>query len=127
MEVTTLIRVGDWVSGTSSLDEKFIGFVESTNNGGGLKVWVTQCDLESTVGTSIDAVLAKVKKLPDSSPETPDELRDLIELALMTHDQEWFQELSAKLSKPAFNTTPGKPFVGYNHTVTNPITNRLKN
>jgi hypothetical protein len=97
MEATAWIKEGDWVSGTSSLDEKFIGFVESMNQAGALKVWVTQCDREDAVGSTLEAKLAKVKKLPDSSPETPDELRDLIELSLITHDQEWFAELSEKL------------------------------
>lgn len=128
MNATMLIRAGDWVSGTSPMDEKFIGYVESMNKNGGLKVWVTQCDLESTIGTSIDAVIAKVKKLPDSSPETHEELRGLIELALMTHDEEWFQVLSSKLNTRGFNPTPSEHLAGIiNHSVITPTTNRLKN
>lgn len=104
MNPTLLIQEGDWVSGTSQADEKFIGFVESVSGGGaGLKVWVTQCDREEAVGTSIDASAAKVKKLPDHTPSTPEELRGLIELALMTQDKIWFDELSAKM---AVSTVP---------------------
>lgn len=96
-----LIKAGDWVSGTSQIDEKFIGFVDEVQEDGFVKVWVTQCDREETVGTIVDAKLAKVKSLPDSAPSTPEELRSLIELALMTHDKAWFTELRAKLKEPA--------------------------
>lgn len=92
------VRVGDWISGVSQTDEKFIGYVESIHEGGVLKVWVTQCDREQTVGTSVETVLSKVKKLPESVPSTGEELRSLIELSLSTRDQDWFEELSAKLA-----------------------------
>jgi len=100
MSTTALIHEGDWVSGTSQLDEKFIGYVESMNRSGGLKVRVTQCDREDAVGTSVEAALAKVRKLPDYTPSAPEELKDLIELSLATHDKEWFDELSARLAVP---------------------------
>lgn len=105
MSTTALIKEGDWVSGTSQADEKFIGYVESMNQGGGLKVWVTQCDREEAVGTIIDAGLAKVKKLPDNAPLAADELQGLIELALATHDKEWFHELTGKLAAPSLKVT----------------------
>lgn len=95
---SALIREGDWVTGTSYKDEKFIGYVESMNENGVLKVWVTQCDLEETVGLTIETKLSKVKKLPDHTPSAPEELNSLIELALMTHDKEWFDALRAKLA-----------------------------
>ncbi|WP_409342827.1 hypothetical protein [Paenibacillus sp. MBLB4367] len=98
MSTTALIQEGDWVSGTSQQDEKFIGYVESMNQGGGLKVWVTQCDREEAVGTVTDVSLAKVRKMPDYTPSTSVELQSLIELALATHDKEWFESLSAKLT-----------------------------
>lgn len=112
MHATLLIQEGDWVSGTSQSDEKFIGFVESLSGGGtGVKVWVTQCDREEAVGTSIEASLAKVKKLPDHVPTTSEELRSLIELSLMTQDKEWFDALSAQVNAaaaPASNQTAGE-------------------
>lgn len=96
-----LIKAGDWISGTSQLDERFIGYVDSLHDGGILKVWVTQSDRDEIVGTPIEAKLAKVKKLPDSAPSSPEEVRSLIELALMTHDEGWFTELSAGLMAPS--------------------------
>jgi len=96
-----LIQEGDWISGTSQLDEKFIGYVVSLHGDGILKVWVTQSDRAEIVGTPIEAKLAKVKRLPDSAPSSPEEVRSLIELALMTHDEGWFAELSAGLTAPS--------------------------
>jgi hypothetical protein len=112
MHATLLIEEGDWVSGTSPSDEKFIGFVESISGGGaGVKVWVTQCDREEAVGTSIEASLAKVKKLPDQVPSAREELRSLIELSLMTQDKQWFEALSAQMNTaatPAADHTAGE-------------------
>ncbi|TXK68938.1 hypothetical protein FU659_34190 [Paenibacillus sp. N3.4] len=36
--------------------------------------------------------------MPESAPLASEDLSDLIELALMTHDKIWFDELSAKLA-----------------------------
>lgn len=110
------VRIGDWISGVSQTDEKFIGYVESIHVGGVLKVWVTQCDREQTVGTSVETVLSKVKKLPESVPSTGEELRSLIELSLQTRDQDWFEELSAKLAAAAATTTGStEKLYGTNH------------
>lgn len=103
--MNTMVKIGDWISGTSQKDEKFIGFVESINAGGVLKAYVTQCDREHTVGTSVETTLSKVKKLPESIPSTKDELNSLIELSLQTHDQQWFEELSSKLAAISSSTT----------------------
>ncbi|MDF2716263.1 MAG: hypothetical protein K0R28_3188 [Paenibacillus sp.] len=103
--MNTTVKIGDWISGTSHKDEKFIGYVESINAGGVLKAWVTQCDREHTVGTSVETTLSKVKKLPESIPSTKDELNSLIELSLQTHDQQWFEELSSKLAALSSSTT----------------------
>jgi hypothetical protein len=93
-----LVNEGDWISGTTSVDEKFIGFVQSMDEEGILKVCVTQSDREAIVGTTIQAKLAKVKKLSESTLSSPAEVRSMIELALGTHDKEWFDLLSAKMT-----------------------------
>ncbi|MEK8131910.1 IDEAL domain-containing protein [Paenibacillus filicis] len=89
---------GDWVSGSSAADEKFIGYVESFNEHGAVLVRVTQSDHEEIVNTSIEASRIKIKKLPERSPSTREELLGLIDLALMTHDKEWFENLELKLA-----------------------------
>lgn len=115
--MNTMVQIGDWISGTSQKDEKFIGFVESIYAGGILKAYVTQCDREHTVGTTVETTLSKVKKLSESIPSTKDEISSLIELSLQTHDQQWFEELSSKLSAISSTTTgPDDTRLGYNHT-----------
>ena len=93
-----LVKEGDWVSGTTHDDEKFIGFVQMKDEHSGLKVIVTQSDREDIIGSSIRVKLAKVKKFTDSGPTTIDEVKSLIELALGTHDKEWFEQLRAELA-----------------------------
>jgi hypothetical protein len=95
------LKAGDWVSGTTSIDEKFIGYVHSVNESGFVTVWVTQSDHEEILGYLVDSRLGKVKKLPVYNPETKDDLEGLIELALMTRDQAWFDTLAAKLNETA--------------------------
>lgn len=89
----TSIQAGDWVSGTSHLDEKFIGYVDSLAEDHIVKVWVSQSDHDNIVGEFVQTKLSKVKKLPEDNPFTQDELAVLIDLALITKDKEWFQDL----------------------------------
>lgn len=91
------VNEGDWVSGTTVNDERFIGYADSSVVNGTLKVRVTECDHVTIKGTTVEVKLAKVKKLPDSQPSSLLELQALIELALTTRDKEWFDELSGQL------------------------------
>ncbi|UUZ81643.1 IDEAL domain-containing protein [Paenibacillus sp. P26] len=94
----TAPEVGDWVSGTSLMDERFIGYVEQIDQNGLVKIHVTQCDHESAVGNSVKAWFTHIERLPESAPSEYEALRGLMDLALMTRDREWFQELASKLA-----------------------------
>lgn len=109
--MTSIVRVGDWVSGVSRMDEKFIGYVDSIHGSHTAKIWVAQCDRSETVGTFVETTLAKVKRLPDYAPSTSDDLRGLIELALLTRDREWFDSLSAKLADAAASGEGADPLL----------------
>ncbi|MFK7696226.1 hypothetical protein [Paenibacillus sp. HJGM_3] len=118
---TKVILEGDWVSGASVEDERFIGFVDSVSAGSGLvKVWVTQSDRAEGVGDLVEASLAKVKKLPDQEASAPDELQGLIELALQTHDRAWFEELTTRLNAQKAST-PGPAAGGPKRRGTNRV------
>lgn len=107
------IKVSDWVSGTSAEDEKFIGYVESIDVYGTVKVRVTQCDHEEAIGNTVSSSLSKLYKLTDYVPVEAG-LRSLLDLALMTRDQEWFDDLYANLRILQFDAAGGdKPFQGY--------------
>ncbi|GAA4869345.1 hypothetical protein GCM10023310_56320 [Paenibacillus vulneris] len=107
------IKVSDWVSGTSAEDEKFIGYVESIDAYGTVKVRVTQCDHEEAIGQVVTSSLGKLSKLTDYVPVEAG-LRSLMDLALMTRDQEWFDDLYANLRMLQFDPNRNdKPFHGY--------------
>jgi hypothetical protein len=93
---------GDWVSGSSAADEKFIGYIESFDESSQVLVHVTQSDHEEIINTSIEASRLKIKKLLDRGPATREEVMSLIDLALMTHDKEWFEQLEHQLASPKF-------------------------
>lgn len=106
--------IGEWVSGTTPLDEKFIGYIESVDEQGMVSVWVTQSDHDTLTGTRAETKLAKVRRIPERTPSHPEEIRSLIELALMTHDKEWFETLRDGYS--ATDRTSGErylPFSGF--------------
>lgn len=109
------IRVGDWVSGTSMEDEKFIGYVEAIDVYGGVKVRVTQCDHDEAVGELVDSLLGRMEKLADYVPVEEADLRSLLDLALMTRDQSWFDDLYSTLRMTQFDSKNGglKPSKGY--------------
>lgn len=95
MSARNLPQVGDWVGGTSPEDERFIGFVESAGADGTVRLWVTQSDRETVVGTSVQTKLSKLKKLPEFVPSDKAQLQDLIDLSLATRDKAWFESLSS--------------------------------
>lgn len=118
------IRVGDWVSGTSTEDEKFIGYVESVDVFGGARVRVTQCDHEAAIGELVDSTLSKMEKLADYVPAEEADLRSLMDLALMTRDQAWFEDLYASLRMNQYDSKNGsKPPKGYG---AGPFSSRVK-
>ncbi|GAB7057848.1 MULTISPECIES: hypothetical protein [Paenibacillus] len=95
------VNEGDWVSGTTLEDERFIGYVESVEGNGLVKVRITQCDRPEIIGDWAEAKLSKVAKMSEYEPSGEAALRSLIEIALMTRDREWFAELSGKLTAAA--------------------------
>jgi hypothetical protein len=91
------VQIGDWVSGTTVEDEKIIGYVESLDLYGIVKVMVTQADREEAVGYMVNSMRFKLEKLDSNVLTSEADLRSLMDLALMTRDQEWFNELGAAL------------------------------
>ncbi|MCZ8516179.1 hypothetical protein O9H85_28060 [Paenibacillus filicis] len=99
-------RIGDWVSGTSLMDERFIGYVEAIDKNGLVKIYVTQCDHDAAVGSSIRAWFTHIDRLPEHDPSDIETLRSLMDLALMTRDRAWFDELAAKLANRKSEPSP---------------------
>jgi len=92
-----LVEIGDWVKGKTKNGELIHGFVESTDSlRGTVKVYVVNSDNEVAVGKSVVTVKQWIDVLPVFTFDDQEQLSDLIDLALVTKDKEWFTELSAK-------------------------------
>ncbi|PZE20228.1 hypothetical protein [Paenibacillus xerothermodurans] len=101
------VHISDWVSGTSVQDEKFIGFVQSIDAQGVVRVVVTQCDHEEAVGETVESSLHRLEKLAEYVPNEETPLRSLMDVALMTRDQAWFNDLISELHIAQFASHKG--------------------
>ncbi|KQL55535.1 group-specific protein [Heyndrickxia shackletonii] len=94
-----VLNIGDWVRGKSSEGELIIGYIESLDTiRGVVKVTVVKCDNKDTITKTISILSKHVKKLPDSKAINKEQIRFLIDLAILTGDEEWFMALSSKLN-----------------------------
>ncbi|KHF41575.1 IDEAL domain-containing protein [Halalkalibacter okhensis] len=92
------IEVGVWVKGKTTNGELIHGYVEKVNRvSETVKVKVTKSDNEEIIGKTIDMLHGTIATLPNEASRSVDEIRALIDLALLTKDDQWFQELSSTL------------------------------
>ncbi|PGX74646.1 group-specific protein [Bacillus thuringiensis] len=94
-----VLKVGDWVRGISVEGELILGYIESFDNAGEVvKVNVVKCDNRDTINKTMSFLCKHVKKLPESKAINKEQILYLIDLALLTGDEEWFIGLSSKLN-----------------------------
>lgn len=94
-----VLEESDWVKGKSMTGALFHGYIESMNTYSDLvKVRVIESDNELIMGKSIEAMRKSLSSLSDVPFRDADDVRSLINLALQTKDEEWFQELTEQLS-----------------------------
>lgn len=93
------LEIGDWVKGKTRNGELLQGYIDMTDPlRGVVKVTVVKSDNEKLVGKTIGMLEKNVEKLALSDTMSEEEILYLIDLALLTKDEDWFMELSAKLS-----------------------------
>lgn len=93
------VKISDWVKGRTINGELFHGFVESVDDEQGMvKVYVVSSDNAHAVGKEVTVRGQWVRVLPESSLMDAGALHNLIDLALLTQDKEWFKELSGQYS-----------------------------
>jgi hypothetical protein len=93
------LKEGAWVSGKSVNDEKFRGYIEALNTlNGTVKVKVTECDNDKSIGRTIECFTFSLELLPDEKLNLPGQLYNLIDIALSAKDREWFMELTTELN-----------------------------
>ncbi|PFO09758.1 group-specific protein [Bacillus sp. AFS076308] len=93
-----LLQTGDWIKGTLRDGELVMGFIESLDTSGIVKVTVVTSDNNEIIGKKVSMLSERVKRLPVSNVSNKAQVQFLIDLALSTGDEEWFIELSSKLN-----------------------------
>ena len=88
------IKAEDWIKGKSAEGELIIGFVEKINEENQtMTVKVIQAEQNFEIGTTVELPANSVVKLSNSSFRSQEEVLSVIDLALETNDEEWFQDL----------------------------------
>lgn len=115
-------EIGDWVQGNTNAGELVHGFIETIDVfHGTVGIHVVASDHEIAIGKEIEVRGQSVKKLPITSLDNEDQIKNLIDLALSTRDELWFAELSLKLSSIQHKSNKN----GKHHIVTPSNRNRL--
>ncbi|WP_034672097.1 IDEAL domain-containing protein [Ectobacillus panaciterrae] len=93
------LEIGDWVKGKSKDGELIYGYIQTVDSLQGIvRVNVVECDNEQIIGKTIGMPNKRVEKLSISTTSTKEQIVHLIDLALLTRDEQWFMDLSAKLN-----------------------------
>ncbi|PAE40364.1 IDEAL domain-containing protein [Bacillus sp. 7884-1] len=93
-----MLEIGDWVKGSLLSGELIIGYIESLSNLDGVaKVTIVKSDNKDIIGRTIALLTNQLKRLPAANVSNKEQILFLIDLALSTGDEEWFNELSSKL------------------------------
>lgn len=96
---SSILKTGDWIKGKSMDGELILGYIDSLDILDGIvKVTVIISDNNVTVGKTIPMLSTQVKKMPVSKVTNKEQIRFLIDLALSTGDEEWFNELSSEIN-----------------------------
>jgi IDEAL domain len=93
-----MLETGDWVKGNLLSGELIIGFVDSLSNVEGVaRVTIVTSDNKEINGKTVAFLTSQLKHLPAANVNNKEQILFQIDLALATGDEEWFNELSAKL------------------------------
>jgi hypothetical protein len=94
-----MLELGDWVKGNLLSGELIIGYIDSLSILEGVaKVTIVTSDNKDICGKTVALLTSQLKRLPAANVSNKEQILFLIDLALSTGDEEWFNELSAKLN-----------------------------
>lgn len=95
---TKKITVGDWVKAKSFEGEIIIGYIENVNDHGkSVRIKAVQAEQDGVKGSSIETPIQSVTPLQEFHKKFKTDILGLIDLALLTNDKEWFEQLTADL------------------------------
>lgn len=88
------LKIGDWVNLSSSKGERIHGYVEKTTGDREVvQIRVVSSENQILVGQSIQVQVSKVSRENEVEQYSAGELKQLIDLALLTNDKAWFDSL----------------------------------
>ncbi len=91
---------GDWVKGKTINDEMIQGFIHSIHPANGtVKITVTQSDNNQILGKDIETFIHRITPLTVTINDQEVFLQNLIDIALLTKDREWFMEIWDRLDE----------------------------
>lgn len=94
-----MFELGDWVKGNLLSGELIIGYIDSLSILEGVaKITIVTSDNKDICGKTVALLTSQLKRLPAANVSNKEQILFLIDLALSTGDEEWFNELSAKLN-----------------------------
>ncbi|TFE28118.1 hypothetical protein [Cohnella luojiensis] len=92
------VEISDWVHAKTRNGELIHGFVDGLDEEQRMaNVFVVKSDNDESVGKSILVREQWVRKLPTYALEDAEAIQSLIDIALSTKDDQWFEELTLKL------------------------------
>lgn len=103
------LEISDWVMGKTRHGELVQGFAETVDTWRGIaRIFVVKSDNEETIGKLVAIPLPWLERMSKGTFDDVEQLHDLIDLALVTKDEAWFKELTAKLQEKQQMTSESK-------------------
>ncbi|WP_257351217.1 hypothetical protein [Pseudalkalibacillus decolorationis] len=94
-----IFQTGEWVKGKTINDEMIQGYIHSIHpQNGTIQLYVTISDHKEIIGKMIETFVHRIEPLPKSIDDQEGYLANLIDIALLTKDREWFMEVWSKLN-----------------------------
>lgn len=114
------MNISDWVQGKAQDGELIQGFIESMDALQGIvSVYVVKSDNEEIIGKSVAVREHWIKNAADLPVNDPQLVQNLIDMALATWDEAWFQELTDTLkliySDPALVGSRSRKYPSHNN------------
>lgn len=88
-----IFQTSDWVKGKTVNDEMIQGYIHSIQPANGtVKLVVTISDHTQIIGKTVETFLHRIEPLTATIDDQEEYLENLIDIALLTKDRDWFQE-----------------------------------
>ncbi|WLD92542.1 hypothetical protein [Alkalihalobacillus sp. AL-G] len=95
-----IIQTGDWIKGKSINDEMIQGYIHSIHpDNGTVNIYVTISDHTQIIGKNIEIFIHRIEPLTKTIDDKDAYLENLIDVALLTKDREWFMEVWDRLDE----------------------------